>query len=44
MLSLYIKEKTPVLFRGKNMEFGADAEIFMARKKDKILIACNVNQ
>ncbi len=27
----------------KNMQFGAAANIHMAKKKDEILIACNVN-
>ncbi len=26
------------------MQFGAVADIYMAKKKDEILIACNINQ
>ncbi len=28
----------------KNMPFGPDADIYMVKKFDKILTACNVNQ
>ncbi len=28
----------------KNMQFGAVADIFMAKMQDEILMACNVNQ
>ncbi len=42
-----LRKSTSVSFRGtnwENIQFYADADIYKARKSDKILTACNVNK
>ncbi len=43
-MDLILEEENPALFRGsmsKNMQFDADADIYMDKKLDAILIACH---